>query len=79
MPIFIFMKLPFFYFITFLINLHNCLYIFEYFVICVLQDFYPIVSVTFYDVKGSPGIFLLHLQKFLSFYFHPVCTVLILN
>ena len=29
--------------------------------------------------RVPPGIFLLHLQKFLSFYFHPVCTVLILN
>lgn len=68
-------------FITFIINLHNCLYIFEYFVICVLQDFYPIVifiSVTFYDVRGSPWHCFASLTEVVV-YFHPVCIVLILN
>ena len=75
MPILISMKLPFFCFITFIINLHNCLYIFEYFVICVLQDFYPIVvfiSVTFYDVRGSPWHCFASLTEVIVFLF-PYC------
>lgn len=37
MPILIFNEITIFLcFITFIINLHNCLYIFEYFVICII-------------------------------------------